>query len=386
MGRDIYGQIRNQRPGDVGYLGNDGAWSVDGHPIHAYKNGSVAIPVLMVATETIGSSSMVVSATKAVSWVMADFGLTVTGSVSDSGALRAVIGQSDSGGHSAIRALEGRVLRVAPATINDTWAMELNISTDVAGDTLAQNVGAYIASGSAGLGGAVRSDVGVLLTGDAGWHHGFRQLDTDGTTVLFDTDRYGNVIVRGTPLSVNVGNIHINSAANNAGISLYSASANAAARHWQIETNYAAFGDFLIMRGTSQGAVPTTVAFGMDNTGAARMPAYGIGTATFDGSGNITSVSDERKKDIIGPFDGGLTEVLALEPIRYHWKEDSGLNPDDLNVGFLAQQVKEVIPEAVGMDAQGFYTFSDRPVIAALVNAVKELKAEVNELKALVTA
>ena len=39
-------------------------------------------------------------------------------------------------------------------------------------------------------------------------------------------------------------------------------------------------------------------------------------------------------------------------------------------------------PEAVGTDKKGYLTLSDRPLIAALVNAIKELSAEVEELKA----
>ena len=47
--------------------------------------------------------------------------------------------------------------------------------------------------------------------------------------------------------------------------------------------------------------------------------------------------------------------------------------------GFSAQQVLPFIPEAVGMDAQGHYTFADRPIIAALVNSVKELNAAMQD-------
>ncbi len=108
---------------------------------------------------------------------------------------------------------------------------------------------------------------------------------------------------------------------------------------------------------------------------AVQMPHYGAGAATFDSSGNITSVSDARKKNIIGTFDRGLPEIRRLQPKLFRWRADSGLNPDDLNAGFIAQDVLPIIPEAIGKDKDGFYTFADRPVTAALVNAVKELDA-----------
>ena len=41
-----------------------------------------------------------------------------------------------------------------------------------------------------------------------------------------------------------------------------------------------------------------------------------------------------------------------------------------------------MIPEATWISKDDYLGFDDRPVIAALVNAVKELKAEIEKLKA----
>ena len=73
---------------------------------------------------------------------------------------------------------------------------------------------------------------------------------------------------------------------------------------------------------------------------------------------------------------------MALKPINYQWKEISGLEQEGTYRGFSAQNVQSVLPEAVGTDKKGYLTLSDRPLIAALVNAIKELSAEVEELKA----
>ena len=45
-----------------------------------------------------------------------------------------------------------------------------------------------------------------------------------------------------------------------------------------------------------------------------------------------------------------------------------------------------MIPEAVGSDRQGFLTLSDRALVAALVNAVKQQQAQIAELRAQVEA
>lgn len=104
-----------------------------------------------------------------------------------------------------------------------------------------------------------------------------------------------------------------------------------------------------------------------------RFNAYGAGAITSDASGNLTAVSDARKKDIAADFTRGLKEILQLNPKTYHWKKDSGLDPSTLNAGFIAQEVLPIIPEAIGQGPDGFYTFADRPITAALVNATKEL-------------
>jgi hypothetical protein len=114
----------------------------------------------------------------------------------------------------------------------------------------------------------------------------------------------------------------------------------------------------------------------ISNSGAIRFNTYGAGTLTTDASGNITAASDERIKSNIRPFPRGLAEILAINPILHGYTEESGLDQSrDDYAGFSAQQVQPLIPEAIGENANGMLSFSDRPVMAALVNAMKELNA-----------
>jgi hypothetical protein len=116
------------------------------------------------------------------------------------------------------------------------------------------------------------------------------------------------------------------------------------------------------------------------STGAIQMNAYGAGTATFDGSGNITSVSDESLKDIQRPFTRGLDDIIKITPQTFKWNKKSGLEQELEYSGFIAQDLEAAIPEAVYGET-GSKTVMDRAVIAALVNAVKELSAQVEILK-----
>ncbi len=106
--------------------------------------------------------------------------------------------------------------------------------------------------------------------------------------------------------------------------------------------------------------------------GAWRWTTYGAGTLTTDGSGNITAVSDERVKDRITVFGRGLEALRGIAPILHGYTEASGLDREHLYVGFSAQNVRQSIPETI-FEKGGLLSLSDRGILAALVNAVKEL-------------
>ncbi|MPZ35844.1 MAG: hypothetical protein GEV13_33615 [Rhodospirillales bacterium] len=123
----------------------------------------------------------------------------------------------------------------------------------------------------------------------------------------------------------------------------------------------------------------------LTTTGTVRFANFGAGTLQTDANGNLSVSSDERVKDVRGEFTKGLEAVLALQPIDFTWKSSSGFDTANVYTGFSAQNVRDAIPEAVGEDKHGFLTLSDRPILAAVVNAVKEIHEETVSLQATVT-
>ena len=102
----------------------------------------------------------------------------------------------------------------------------------------------------------------------------------------------------------------------------------------------------------------------------------------------FTPISDEGVKTNIAPATVGLTEVLAMEPINFTRIEKyrtHGLTRSETEIGFSAQQIRTVIPEALleayidqtSPDDMGQPTLgvSMEPIMAALVNAVKTIDA-----------
>jgi len=94
--------------------------------------------------------------------------------------------------------------------------------------------------------------------------------------------------------------------------------------------------------------------------------------------------SDERLKDIHGNFTAGLKEITQLQPIKFTYKKDNPLKlPSDVDaIGFSAQEVLKVLPEAVTKDGMGYLNLKTDPILWAEVNAIKELKIQNDMLQA----
>jgi hypothetical protein len=130
---------------------------------------------------------------------------------------------------------------------------------------------------------------------------------------------------------------------------------------------------FLVSDGSTSAMVD---AFNLSGGGVATFPFLASGNLT-SASGVITSSSDERMKDILGPLPYGLKEVLRLQPIRAKWNKLAhklqGL-PTDLEFGtFGAQRVKRSMPLAIAKGKDGMLSLNDRVILGAVVNAIKEL-------------
>jgi len=107
------------------------------------------------------------------------------------------------------------------------------------------------------------------------------------------------------------------------------------------------------------------------------------GTASKTGGGAWAVFSDERLKNITGRFNSGLKAVMQLQPIRYEYKADNalGLKANGENIGFGAQTLQRVIPEAVTRNANGYLQVNNDPIIWTMLNAIKEQQKEIEQLK-----
>lgn len=95
-------------------------------------------------------------------------------------------------------------------------------------------------------------------------------------------------------------------------------------------------------------------------------------------TGDITALSDRRIKRDVAPIDRALTKVLQMRGVTYTRTEDAHQTPC---VGMLAQEVQDVFPEVVHETKDGMLGVSYGNLVAVLIEAVKELTAEVRALR-----
>lgn len=101
------------------------------------------------------------------------------------------------------------------------------------------------------------------------------------------------------------------------------------------------------------------------------------------GGGSWLNSSDGRLKDIKGEYDRGLAAIVNLKPTKFFYRHSNPreLPTDREYIGFVAQEVQKVFPEAISEGSDGYLDFNMHPVNVAVVNAIKELKAENDSLK-----
>jgi hypothetical protein len=94
----------------------------------------------------------------------------------------------------------------------------------------------------------------------------------------------------------------------------------------------------------------------------------------------VRGSSDERLKENIATIEGALSKVNQMRGVYYYWKDKESMGSSKC-VGLIAQEVKKVIPEAVYENPDGHYGVHYAELVGLLINAVNELKQEVNELR-----
>lgn len=143
----------------------------------------------------------------------------------------------------------------------------------------------------------------------------------------------------------------------------------------------------------STGAVTFSTPQSIATGSSVQFGSFGVGTAASGTTGEIRATnnvtayySDDRLKTKLGNIESALEKLCSLSGFYYEANETAqALGYDAIKeVGLSAQEVQKVLPEIVvpaPIDAQ-YLTIRYEKLAPLIVEAIKELKAEVDKLKA----
>ena len=129
------------------------------------------------------------------------------------------------------------------------------------------------------------------------------------------------------------------------------------------------------------------------------------GDVAKPGGGSWSALSDKRYKKNVKPYTDGLSSVLKINPVRYHYNEKSGYDTNPEYVGVIAQELRETAPymikemptgklngddSATASDSNAppsdapfdtYLSVDNSAMTYMLINAVKEQQAQIDQLK-----
>ena len=102
-----------------------------------------------------------------------------------------------------------------------------------------------------------------------------------------------------------------------------------------------------------------------------------------DGDVVAYNSSDIRLNDNIEVIKGSLDKIDGIRGVEFDWNEKSPgwAQERGHDVGVIAQEVQKVIPEIVVERKNGFLGVDYKRIIPLLIESVKELKQEIEDLK-----
>ena len=115
---------------------------------------------------------------------------------------------------------------------------------------------------------------------------------------------------------------------------------------------------------------------------------------TFDETGNdelrvagdiiaYETTSDKRLKNNIKPLSNSLKKIIQIGGYEFDWNENQNTYSGH-DVGIIAQEIEEVLPEAVETRANGYKAVQYKKIIPLLIEGMKDQQKQIDELKELV--
>ena len=134
---------------------------------------------------------------------------------------------------------------------------------------------------------------------------------------------------------------------------------------------------------TNSGATMTGSLYVSGSIGGDAGAISASGDIVADGDIIAYNASDEKLKDNIEVIQGSLDKIGDIRGVEFDWNEKSPgwARERGHDVGVIAQEVQKVLPEIVTKRKNGYLGVDYKRIVPLLIESIKELKQEVEELK-----
>ena len=107
------------------------------------------------------------------------------------------------------------------------------------------------------------------------------------------------------------------------------------------------------------------------------------GDIVADGDIIAYNASDRNLKDNLQVIEGSLDKIGEINGYEFDWNEKSPgwARERGHDVGVVAQEIQKVLPEIVTERKNGYLGVDYKRIVPLLIESIKELKEEVEELK-----
>jgi hypothetical protein len=208
---------------------------------------------------------------------------------------------------------------------------------------------------------------GINITGNAGTAYG----KAEGSLSVSYAATAGSATTAGSTTFLSSGSEALigNNNAQNGGMDIIGNQINAAigynGENAEIAINYSGY----------QGGTTRYRNFTVFNGKNVGIGYFTGSSGDFTAAGNVTAYSDIRLKTDIETISGALEKVLNMRGVMFT-RKDTGVR----STGVIAQEIQEILPEVV-IEGKDNLSVAYGNIVGVLIEAIKELKAEIEELK-----
>jgi len=93
-----------------------------------------------------------------------------------------------------------------------------------------------------------------------------------------------------------------------------------------------------------------------------------------------SETSDKRLKDNIKPIQNAAEKINKIGGYEFDWNDKQELY-EGHDVGVIAQEIEEVLPEVVETREDGYKAVDYKKIVPLLIEGIKDLQKQIDELK-----